>query len=65
VRCRAMHVQVTYCHPLPNSYTYALFRTIAAALEERGHRVTATDLYREGFDPVMTHEERRGYYKRP
>ena len=36
-------------------------RTIVQTLEQNGHRVIATDLYREGFDPVMTIEERRSY----
>jgi NAD(P)H dehydrogenase (quinone) len=60
-----MQVQVIHCHPLPDSYNHALFRTIVATLEQRGHQVTATDLYREGFDPVMTPEERRSYYECP
>jgi NAD(P)H dehydrogenase (quinone) len=56
-----MLIQVVYCHPLPESYDHALFRTIVQTLEQNGHRVIATDLYREGFDPVMTIEERRSY----
>jgi NAD(P)H dehydrogenase (quinone) len=58
-----MLVQVVHCHPLTESYNHALFRTIVAALEERGHHVVATDLYREGFDPVMSAAERRSYYE--
>jgi putative NADPH-quinone reductase len=57
-----MRVQVIHCHPLTDSYNHALFATILAALEECGHEVIATDLYRESFDPVMTAEERRSYY---
>ncbi len=58
-----MLIQVVHCHPLTDSYNHALFRTIVAALEESGHQVAATDLYREGFDPVMNAEERRSYYQ--
>ena len=57
-----MLIQVIYCHPLPDSYSHALFQTVIEALSNKGHRVEATDLYREGFDPVMTDSERRSYY---
>ena len=57
-----MLIQVIYCHPLTDSYNHALFQTILAALDSGGHRVEATDLYREQFDPVMRVSERRSYY---
>jgi NAD(P)H dehydrogenase (quinone) len=57
-----MLFQVVHCHPLQDSYNHALFRTIVAALEQSGHTVVASDLYRDGFDPVMSPEERRSYY---
>lgn len=56
-----MQIQVVCCHPLVESYDHALFRTIVSTLEQNGHRVVATDLYREGFEPAMTVEERRTY----
>ncbi len=56
-----MHIQVVCCHPLTESYDHALFRTIVQSLEQNGHRVTATDLYREGFEPAMTVRERQTY----
>ena len=58
-----MLVQVVHCHPLTDSYNHALFRTIVAALEEKGHQIAASDLYRERFDPVMNAAERRSYYE--
>jgi len=58
-----MLFQVVHCHPLSDSYNHALFRAIVDALEERGHEVVATDLYREHFDPVMNEAERRSYYQ--
>src|SRR5690348_17010838 len=58
-----MHFQVVHCHPLADSYSHALFETIARTLQQRGHRVTATDLYREQFDPVMQPGERQSYYQ--
>jgi len=60
-----MRIQVVYCHPLADSYCHALFGTIVAALEERGHTVVATDLYSEGFDPVLSRDERRTYFDEP
>ena len=60
-----MHVQIVYCHPLPNSYNRALLDALSAGLQEAGHRVTVTDLYREQFDPVLSRQERAGYYERP
>jgi len=60
-----MLVQVVHCHPLTDSYNHALFRTIVDTLAGNGHEVVATDLYREGFDPAMTPEERRSYFAPP
>src|SRR5271166_2644648 len=57
-----MLIQVIYCHPLTDSFSHALFQTILAALDSKGHQVEATDLYREQFDPVMRVSERRSYY---
>ena len=56
-----MRIQVVHCHPLTESYDHALFRTIVATLKTNGHDVTATDLYRENFQPAMTEAERRSY----
>ncbi|MGA2128769.1 MAG: NAD(P)H-dependent oxidoreductase, partial [Xanthobacteraceae bacterium] len=58
-----MLFQVVHCHPLTDSYNHALFREIVATLERGGHRVVATDLYREQFDPVMSAAERGSYYQ--
>jgi NAD(P)H dehydrogenase (quinone) len=60
-----MFIQVVHCHPLKESYSYALFRTITAVLEQSGHDVVATDLYRERFDPAMSSEERESFYRGP
>jgi NAD(P)H dehydrogenase (quinone) len=58
-----MLIQIVHCHPLTESYNHALFQTIVAALEQNGHEVATTDLYRERFDPVMSPDERRSYYE--
>jgi NAD(P)H dehydrogenase (quinone) len=56
-----MLIQVVHCHPLVESYDHAVFRTIVATLEQTGHQVVPTDLYREAFQPAMSEEERRTY----
>jgi hypothetical protein len=58
-----MLIQIIHCHPLTDSYNHALCQTIVVALEQNGHHVAITDLYRERFDPVMTPDERRSYYE--
>jgi NAD(P)H dehydrogenase (quinone) len=57
-----MLIQLVHCHPLTESFNHALFRAARAALERGGHRVVATDLYRDGFAPAMTAAERQSYY---
>ena len=56
-----MRIQVVHCHPLTDSYDHALYLTILAVLREGGHEAIGTDLYREGFAPAMTEDERRSY----
>jgi putative NADPH-quinone reductase len=58
-----MHFQLVHCHPLVDSYSHALAGVVAEALQQRGHQVTVTDLYRDGFEPVMSAAERRSYYE--
>ncbi len=57
-----MRVLVVYCHPDPDSYTAAVRDTACAALAAGGHAVRLVDLYAEGFDPVMSAEERLNYH---
>jgi NAD(P)H dehydrogenase (quinone) len=51
-------------HPLADSLTGRLAATVEAAARTRGWAVTRRDLY-DGFDPVLTPEERAGYYATP
>lgn len=60
-----MRVLVLYAHPDPDSYCAALHATVLDALRRAGHEVDDLDLYREGFDPVLTLEERRAYHEVP
>src|SRR5438128_12604990 len=56
-----MRVLVVYAHPLRDSFAASLREVIVAKLREGGHEVDECDLYGEGFDPVLTPEERRAY----
>jgi putative NADPH-quinone reductase len=57
-----MRVQVICAHPLAESFTGAVHARVVGALGSAGHEVVATDLYREGFRPAMSGEERLAYY---
>ena len=49
-----MHALIVLAHPEPGSYTAALARTAAAALEAAGWSVDLDDLVREGFTGGLT-----------
>ena len=57
----AMLIQVIHCHPLSDSFSHSAFDLVVRTLEANGHDVVATDLYAEGFDPVMSPAERASY----
>ena len=54
-----MRLLVVFCHPDPESYGAAIFRTACEALRAAGHELRVIDLYAEGFDPVFTRAEKR------
>jgi NAD(P)H dehydrogenase (quinone) len=56
-----MRVLVIFCHPCEDSFNAAIYRVALAALTESGHEIRAHDLYAEGFQPIMTREERQSY----
>ncbi|WP_038211919.1 NAD(P)H-dependent oxidoreductase [Xenophilus azovorans] len=60
-----MRVLVVYCHPVETSFHAALHQEVLASLRAAGHEVDDCDLYAEGFDPVMSREERLGYHDVP
>jgi putative NADPH-quinone reductase len=54
-------VLVILCHPLPGSFNHAVAARVVSTLSDLGHAVRFHDLYREGFEPVLSAEElRRG-----
>jgi putative NADPH-quinone reductase len=60
-----MRILVLYAHPNPESFVGALHRAAVAALTRAGHEVDDCDLYAEGFDPVLSREERLSYLDVP
>lgn len=52
-------VLVVYAHPLTESLIAAARDALIDGLRTAGHEVRLTDLYAEGFDPVMSATERR------
>lgn len=57
-----MRVLVLYAHPDPESYASALHRTVVEGLRRAGYEVDDCDLYAEGFEPVLSRDERRAYH---
>ena len=57
-----MRVLVLFAHPVETSYQAALHRTVVENLKAAGHTVDDCDLYAEGFNPVLSREERLNYH---
>lgn len=56
---------VLFAHPCEESFGASLHRSIVQTLEHRGWDVDDCDLNAEGFQPVLTTEERRNYHEEP
>ena len=59
-----MRLLVVFCHPSSESFGAALFETACRTLRAAGHDVRVRDLYREGFDPVLSTREWHDYLLR-
>ena len=57
-----MRVLLLYAHPVETSFCAHLHERALAALKAAGHEVDDCDLYAEGFDPVLSRDERLGYH---
>jgi NAD(P)H dehydrogenase (quinone) len=57
-----MRLLVIFCHPVPNSFAAALRDQVLESARSAGHELRLKDLYAEGFDPVMSADERLGYH---
>ncbi len=53
---------VLFAHPCPESFSAALHTRVVETLTARGWEVDDCDLNAEGFSPVLTEAERRGYH---
>lgn len=53
-----MKVLVIHAHPVAESFSARLRETVVESLAKAGHDVVLCDLYRRGFDPVLSSEER-------
>ncbi len=60
-----MKTLIVHCHPNPDSFSHALYVAVRGTLEQAGHELRCMDLYAEGFEPVMTLEERIAYLPNP
>lgn len=57
-----MRAFVLHAHPCSDSFAGALHEAVTRTLAARGWEVDDCDLYAEGFDPVLSASERRGYH---
>jgi NAD(P)H dehydrogenase (quinone) len=56
---------LVYCHPNPESLSGALYAAAQTSLKQRGHELRCIDLYAEGFEPVLSLQERVDYLQNP
>ncbi|MEM6729012.1 MAG: NAD(P)H-dependent oxidoreductase, partial [Pseudomonadota bacterium] len=57
-----MRAHILFAHPVPESLNAEAHRVVVGTLKEKGWEVDDCDLYAEGFQPVLTEEERRNYH---
>jgi NAD(P)H dehydrogenase (quinone) len=57
-----MRVLLVLTHPQPESFAHAVHQRAVAGLHRAGHEVRVLDLYRMGFDPVMSRAGWRDYH---
>jgi putative NADPH-quinone reductase len=56
-----MRLLFVHAHPVPESFGTALCQAAMEVARTNGHEVRLLDLHAEGFNPVMSMEERRVY----
>ncbi|HRL20963.1 NAD(P)H-dependent oxidoreductase [Alcaligenes sp. SDU_A2] len=57
-----MRCLIVLAHPVPGSLCHHLAAQAQQHLRQAGHQVEVLDLYAQGFDPVLSAQERRAYY---
>jgi putative NADPH-quinone reductase len=56
-----MRLLFIHAHPVPESFSTALLSAALETARAQGHDARLIDLHAEGFNPVMSADERRGY----
>jgi putative NADPH-quinone reductase len=57
-----MRTLVLFAHPVETSFAAAAHRAVVDNLRAAGHEVDDCDLYAEGFNPILSREERLAYH---
>ena len=57
-----MQVLAIFAHPLDDSLCRRLFDEATGTLRSEGHSVQVIDLYKDGFNPVLSRDEREKYF---
>jgi len=57
-----LRILVLFAHPVETSFAAALHAKLVETLDARGHHVDDCDLHAEGFDPVMSRQDRIEYH---
>jgi NAD(P)H dehydrogenase (quinone) len=55
------HVLIILAHPNLGSFNHAISKTVEERLIQKGHVVRVRDLYKMGFDPILSLEEWKRY----
>ena len=55
-----MKVLIIYAHPTTTSFNHALLEAFLKGLKKTGHDYQLADLYRDGFNPVLSADEMKG-----
>lgn len=56
-----MNATVIFAHPWQGSLNQTILERVVQALEQKGDTVTLIDLYRDGFNPVMSEQDLAAY----
>ena len=56
-----MRALVVYCHPRAGSFTQAVCDLVVEKLKAHQAELRVTDLYKRGFDPILSAGEHEGY----
>jgi NAD(P)H dehydrogenase (quinone) len=58
-----VRIFVLFAHPVETSFNSAVHAKVIETLRSRGHQIDDCDLNAEGFDPVMSRQDRIDYHK--